>query len=166
MQKVLIIGCPGAGKSTFARALRDKTGLPLVYLDRIWHKPDGTQISCADFDARLGEILGRESWIIDGNYLRTMERRLQACDTVFLLEYPLEVCLAGAAARVGKPHEDLPWVETTFDPEFRRWIEDFPQKQLPVIQELLDRYRQGRTVHIFHTRAEAAAWLAKEREIG
>lgn len=40
MKKVLILGCPGAGKSTFARKLRDKTGLPLYYLDMIWHKPD------------------------------------------------------------------------------------------------------------------------------
>lgn len=159
MQKILVIGCPGGGKSTFARALRDKTGLPLVYLDRIWHKPDGTQISHVEFETRLEEVLCGDRWIIDGNYLRTMERRLQACDTVFLLDYPLEVCLAGAASRVGRPHEDLPWVETTFDPEFRRWIEDFSQKQLPVIHALLDKYRQGRTLHIFHARTEADAWL-------
>ncbi len=164
MQKVLVIGCPGGGKSTFARALRDKTGLPLVYLDQIWHKPDGTQILRADFDARLQEILAQDRWIIDGNYLRTMERRLQVCDTVFLLDYPQEVCLAGAAARVGKPHEDLPWLEETFDPEFRRWIENFPQKQLPVIYDLLERYRQGRTLYIFHARAEADAWLAQGKE--
>ena len=166
MEKVLIIGCPGGGKSTFARALRDKTGLPLYYLDRIWHKPDGTQVSRQDFDARLAEILPRDRWITDGNYLRTMERRLQACDTVFLLDYPLEVCLAGAAARVGKPHEDLPWVEETFDPEFRQWIEAFPRTQLPVVRELLEKYRQGRTVHVFHTRAEADAWLARQTQEG
>lgn len=160
MEKVLVIGCPGGGKSTFARALREKTGLPLVYLDRIWHKPDGTQVFRQTFDARLEECLAGDRWIIDGNYLRTMERRLQACDTVFLLDYPLEVCLAGAAARVGKPHEDLPWVEREFDPEFRQWIEEFPQKQLSVIRELLEKYRPGRTIRVFHTRAEADAWLA------
>lgn len=44
MKRVLVIGCPGAGKSTFARWLRDATGLPLYYLDRIWHRPDKTNI--------------------------------------------------------------------------------------------------------------------------
>ena len=98
MKRALVIGCPGAGKSTFARALRDCTGLPLYYLDQIWHRPDGSSITPQAFDERLAEILARECWIIDGNYLRTLEPRLERCDTVFLLDYPTEVCLAGAAA--------------------------------------------------------------------
>ena len=57
MQKVLVIGCPGGGKSTFARALRDSTGLPLYYLARIWHRPDGSNISRQAFDAQLEHIL-------------------------------------------------------------------------------------------------------------
>ena len=73
MKKVLILGCPGAGKSTFARKLRDKTGLPLYYLDMIWHKPDRTTITKQEFDAKLSEIIKQEEWIIDGNYGRTLE---------------------------------------------------------------------------------------------
>ena len=52
MKKVIIIGCPGAGKSTFARKLKDRTGLPLFYLDMIWHKADGTNISRDEFDEK------------------------------------------------------------------------------------------------------------------
>ena len=111
MKRVLIIGCPGAGKSTFARRLRDCVGLPLHYLDQLWHRPDGSTRSRPEFDARLAEILCQDRWIIDGNYLRTLERRLERCDTVFLLDYPLEVCLAGAAARIGLPREGIPWFE-------------------------------------------------------
>lgn len=159
MEKVLVIGCPGAGKSTFARALRDRTCLPLYYLDQIWHKPDGTNVSTAEFDARLAEILRQHRFIVDGNYLRTMEMRLRCCDTVFLLDYPLSVCLAGAQARVGVPHEDLPWVEQELDPEFRQWIEDFPTAQLPVIYQLLARYHDSRRITVFHSREEADAYL-------
>ena len=82
MKKVLILGCPGAGKSTFARKLRDKTGLPLYYLDMIWHKPDRTTITKQEFDAKLSEIIKQEEWIIDGNYGRTLEMRFKECDTV------------------------------------------------------------------------------------
>ena len=93
MQKVIVIGSPGAGKSTFARKLRDVSGLPLYYLDLIWHRPDQTNISRDEFDIQLQTILGKECWIVDGNYLRTLEMRLKVCDTVFLLDFPVEVCL-------------------------------------------------------------------------
>lgn len=122
MKKVIVIGCPGAGKSTFARKLRDRTSLPLYYLDMIWHRADGTNISREAFVRQVSEIVGREQWIIDGNYLNSLEMRLQECDTVFLLDYPTELCLDGVKERIGKKREDLPWVEKEFDREFRQWI--------------------------------------------
>ena len=57
MLRAMVIGCPGAGKSTFARKLRDITGLPLYYLDMLWHKPDKTNISREEFDRTLSVIL-------------------------------------------------------------------------------------------------------------
>lgn len=158
MEKIIVIGCPGAGKSTLARALRDRTGLPLYYLDLLWHKPDRTNVSREEFDEGLGEILKRDRWIIDGNYLRTLEPRLKVCDAVFLLDYPLKVCLDGAVSRIGKPREDMPWVETEFDGEFRQWIIDFQRDQMPRIEELLERYR-GKAVIRFHSREEAEGYL-------
>lgn len=162
MKRAIVVGCPGAGKSTFARKLRDASGLPLYYLDLLWHKPDRTNVTRAEFDARLEDLLRRDRWIIDGNYIRTLETRLAVCDTVFLLDVPLAVCLAGAAGRVGKRREDLPWVETEFDGAFRQWIADFPRDQLPKIYRLLEKYRGGREVFIFHSREEADAFLRRE----
>ena len=159
MQKVLVIGSPGAGKSTFSRKLRDATGLPLYYLDMIWHRPDKTNISREELTARQREIIKTPKWIIDGNYLSTMELRLKNCDTVFFLDYPLEVCLAGAKARIGTKREDIPWIETEFDQEFKQWILDFPKDQLPIIYQLLEKYKKNRTVHIFKSREEAEHYL-------
>ena len=87
--RAIVVGCPGAGKSTFARAPRDQTHLPLYYLDMLWHKPDKTTISREEFDRRLKAIMAKDKWIIDGNYGRTLEPRFQACDTVFLLDLPV-----------------------------------------------------------------------------
>ena len=168
MKRVMVIGCPGAGKSTFSRKLQEKTGLPLYYLDMIWHRPDRTNVSREEFDERLGEITRRDQWILDGNYLRTMKVRLEASDTVFLLDYPLEVCLEGAVSRIGKRREDLPWVETEFDPEFRQWILDFQKDQMPEIRRLLEQYGVGREVNVFCSREEGEMylrqWKAKERK--
>lgn len=161
MKRALIIGCPGGGKSTFARRLRDASGLPLYYLDMLWHKPDRTNISKAEFDARLSEIVQKERWIIDGNYQRTLELRIAACDTVFLLDFPPEACLAGVEARIGRRREDLPWVELEFDKEFRQWIADFPKEQLPQICRLLGKYRSGREIVVFKSREEEDGYLER-----
>ena len=161
MKRVIVIGSPGAGKSTFARQLRDRTGLPLFYLDMIWHLPDRTTITREEFDRKLSDILNTDAWIIDGNYGRTLELRLRSCDTVFLLDYPLDVCLASAEARIGKQREDLPWTEKEFDEEFRQWIIDFPANELPRIYQLLDRYGAEKEIHIFKTREDADQYLKR-----
>ena len=158
MKKVIVIGCPGSGKTTFAEKLKDKTGLPLYYLDAIWHKPDKTHIPHEEFDTRLGEILSEDVWIIDGNYSRTIERRIAACDTVFLFDLPTEVCLAGAMSRVGKERYEMPWIETEFDPEFKKQIEEFPTTTLPAIYELLEKYND-RNITVFKSRQEADIYL-------
>ena len=159
MKKVLIIGSPGAGKSTFARKLSKLIHLPVYYLDMIWHKPDKTNITREEFDQKLEEILKKDYWMIDGNYLRTMERRLKACDTVFFLDYTTEICLSGAKERIGKKREDMPWVETEFDEEFRQWILDFAKDQRPEIYRLLEENRSGREIYVFHEREEANRFL-------
>lgn len=159
MLKAIVIGSPGAGKSTFARKLRDTTGLPLYYLDMLWHKPDQTTVTREVFDAQLKELLGQDRWIIDGNYQRTLELRLNACDTVFLLDLPLDVCLRGAQSRVGTKREDLPWIETEVDEEFRQSILDFPKTQLPQIYKLLKKYQSDKKIVIFHSHEEAERYL-------
>lgn len=164
MKRVLVIGSSGAGKSTFARKLRDMTELPLYYLDMLWHKPDRSTVSREVFDARLEELLKQDRWILDGNFQRTLEARLTACDTVFLLDYPLDVCLAGVESRIGRAREEMPWIETEFDPEFKQWIIDFPQNKLPQIYELLERFRGRREIVIFHSREEADRYLAGLRQ--
>lgn len=160
MKKIIIIGCPGSGKTTFAEKLRDKTNLPLYYLDAIWHKPDQTHIPREDFDTRLGEILMQDAWIIDGNYQRTIERRISASDTVILFDLPVELCLDGAISRIGKGRYDMPWMETDLSPEFKKQIEDFSGKNLPEIYNLLDKYQKEKTIVIFKSREEADNFLS------
>ena len=160
MKKVIIIGCPGSGKTTFAEKLRDVTGLPIYYLDAIWHKPDKTHISRDDFDARLLEIFTEDEWIIDGNYSRTIEMRLKECDSVFIFDLPTEVCLQGAIERLGKGRYDMPWIAKELDPEFKCEIERFSIDVLPEIYNLLEKHGQNKNVVVFKTRGMADNFIS------
>ena len=93
------------------------------------------------------------------DYSRTLPQRLEACDTVFFLDFPLEVCLAGVENRRGAQRPDMPWVEEELDAEFLQYILDFGQAQMPAIRAGLEAYRGRRQVFAFHSRAEADAWL-------
>ena len=161
----MIIGCPGSGKTTFAEKLNKITGLPLYHLDAIWHKPDKTHIAREDFDKRIVEIFATPQWIIDGNYQRTMEMRLQQCYTVFLFDLPTEVCLQGATERLGKDRYDLPWMETALSADFKKSIEEFSLANLPKIYALLEQYGPGKQVIIFKSREEADDyWKKREKQ--
>ena len=111
MKKVIVIGCPGSGKSVFSRKLKDATGLPLYHLDMLYWNADKTIVEKDVFLGRLQEVMSREEWIIDGNFASTMEKRMEACDTVFFLDYDTHICLDGVAARKGTPRSDIPWVD-------------------------------------------------------
>lgn len=161
MKRAVVIGCSGSGKSVFSRKLRDVTGLTLYYLDMIWHKPDGTNISREEFDEKLRSIISRDSWIIDGNYQRTLETRIKACDTVFLFDLPTETCIEGALSHIGKKREDMPWFENELDPQFRQWIESFRENRLPEIYKLLEKYKNGRQIVVFRTREQADKFIEK-----
>ena len=165
MNKVIVIGCPGSGKTIFAEKLNKCTCLPLYYLDAIWHKPDKTHISREEFDERITEIFKKDKWIIDGNYKRTIEMRLKECDTVFLFDLPTEVCLQGVTERIGKGRYDLPWLERELDPEFKTFIEQFPYDTLPYIYELLDKYKDNKNIIIFKSRNDADEYIRDLDEI-
>lgn len=158
MQKVMIIGCPGSGKSTFARALQAATGLPLYYLDMLYWNADKTTVSKEVFRGRLREILDTDAWILDGNYGSTMEMRLEKCDTVFFLDFPVAVCLGGIQARFGKPRADMPWVETEEDAEFLNFIKAFEAESKPKILTLLAQHPEKQVI-TFRSREESATYL-------
>lgn len=87
--------------------------------------------------------------------------RMECCDTIFLLDLSLEECLAGVESRIGKPRADMPWIETEFDKEFRQWILDFPNNELPKVYELLDKYKDVKTIYVFHSRADIHGCLKR-----
>lgn len=159
MKKIIVLGCSGSGKSTFAIKLHEKLGLPLYHLDNIWWKADRTHISREEFDEKLDGLTKLDSWIIDGDYSRTYEKRIVACDTIFFLDYSEDVCMDGIAGRVGQKRPDMPWTEDELDPELIELVRNYGKENRLKLLELFARYPE-KTVIAFKTREEAVKWIS------
>lgn len=159
MNKVIVIGSSGSGKTTFSNKLALLCNLPLYHLDAIFWKADKSHITRDEFDKKLSNIIDTNQWIIDGDYSRTYEIRFTHADTIIFLDYPLEVCLEGVQARIGKKREDMPWIETTLDEEFKNWIINWHKETHPKVLELIEKYKDNKNILVFKTRQEANLFL-------
>ena len=158
MKRVLVVGCPGSGKSVFSRALAEKTGLALCHLDLLYWNADKTTVERPLFLKRLSAVLEGEEWIIDGNYASTMAWRMDCCDTVFFLDYPTDICLEGINARKGKPRPDMPWIEEEDDEDFLSFVQSYNTISRPRVLELMARYPEKNCI-VFKSREEADVYL-------
>ena len=130
MERILIIGCSGSGKSRLARELKEKLGLPVIHLDQLWHKEGWNHITREEFDSRLAMAMNMDRWIIDGNYSRTIPQRLPKCDTIIYLDFDRWECLLGMCQRVlgsyGKVRPDMAdGCPERFNWEFVKYIWNF-----------------------------------------
>ena len=158
MKKAIILGPSGSGKSTFSVMLHNATGLPLYHLDNIWWNADKTHISRPEFDLKLNDLLSRDSWIIDGDYSRTYEPRIAACDTVFFLDFDINICMEGLTQRLGKPRPDMPWIDYELDLDLVKLVYKYETENKPVLLSLFKKYPEKRVI-VFKTRKEAEEWI-------
>lgn len=165
MQRVLIIGTNGAGKSTFARKLAEKTGLPLTHLDRLYWQGDWQVVPREDFLGNVRQVVSGDRWIIDGNNLRSAPERLEAADTVFWLEFSPITCVAQVIKRElvyrGTARPDMPETcKSRIDPLFLRTVWRFNRKNRKRIRNLLQQYPHLQIYH-FKNRRQVKRYLNK-----
>ncbi len=130
MERIIIIGCGGAGKSTLARQLGERLQIPVVHLDKLFWSPGWVQVSQEVFDARLAAELEKPQWVMDGNFNRTMPQRAAKCDTIIYLDFSRLACLLGVAKRIlttyGKVRPDMgEGCPERFDLDFLKWVWNF-----------------------------------------
>lgn len=160
---MIIIGCGGAGKSTLARQLGEKTGLPVVHLDKLFWKPGWVESTKAEIDEIIRREMEKPRWIMDGNYNRTMPRRLERCDTVIYLDFSTFACLMGVLKRItttyGTVRPDMgEGCPERIDLEFLKWVWNFNktkrQRYYNMLQEL-----DGKQVFILKNRRQVRRFL-------
>ena len=163
MERVMIIGCGGAGKSTLARKLGEKTGLPVVHLDKLFWRPGWVSISGEEYDVLHRAELAKDRWIIDGNFDRTIPERLARCDTVIYLDFPRIVCLLGVLKRIlttyGTVRPDMgEGCPERFDWEFLRWVWNFNKNKRERNYQLLSEV-EGVNIIILKNRRQVERFL-------
>ena len=168
MQKIIVIGNAGSGKTTFSKALAEKLNISLVHLDKIFWCGKWKHISRDEFDEKLENELQKDSWIIDGNFDRTIPRRLKECDTVFYLDMPVISCLWNSTKRVfknyGYTRDDMGgYCPEKFDKhklELYLSILNFNKKNKERYYEMLSKEKDKKII-IFKNRKEIKEFLKK-----
>ena len=146
MHRVVILGCSGAGKSTFARALGARLGVPVVHLDALFWEPGWKEPENEAFRARVAAALAGDAWVSDGNYVsRTFDLRLPRADTVIFLDQPRWLCVFRILWRwltsSGRVRPDLAeGCLEKFDWPFFLWTWNFQRKSQPRILAVAESY--------------------------
>jgi adenylate kinase family enzyme len=166
MQRVLVMGSSGSGKSTFARQLSGLTGIPFVSLDALFWKPGWVESDRAEFRARVNEAARQPRWIMDGNYTSSGsgELRRDSSDTVIWFDLPRSSCMFGIMKRIGGSYgkvrpEMAEGCPEKIDFEFFRYVWTYRRVQRPKLLDYFQGLRADQSLVCFTDRGQADAYL-------
>lgn len=152
MERVLVIGSPGSGKSTLTTQIARRTGLPLIHLDRHHWRSGWVEAGRAEWERQVGDLIAGDRWVIDGNYGGSLQQRLARADTVIWLDLPVWICLTRVMRRAvqyrGRTRPDM--AEGCLERlnwEFFSYTASFPWKARRKLVERLRGY-SGRIIRL------------------
>jgi adenylate kinase family enzyme len=166
VERIAVIGCGGAGKTTLSRCLGGLLALPVIHIDgHYWREVDGVRVESTPEQWRNThrELVAGRRWVIDGMKLGVLEERLAAADTAIFLDLPTVTCLWGIVRRRlrfrGQNRPELGVYDDRMSWPFIAWVSSFRRRQRPRILELLA--ASGRDVIVLRSRREVTALLAR-----
>lgn len=165
MQRILVMGSSGSGKSTFSKRLSAITGIPIVSVDALFWKPGWVESGKEEFQERLAAAARQPRWIMDGNFTaHLVELRRDACDTLIWFDLPRSTCMMGILTRIAKSYgqvrpEMAPGCPEKIDLEFFRYVWTFREKIRPKLMAYFEGLRPDQTFITFTDRAQADRYL-------
>jgi adenylate kinase family enzyme len=166
MQRILVMGSSGSGKSTFAQRLSDITDIPMVSLDALYWKPGWTPSHPTEFETRATQAARQRRWIMDGNYTSSGagELRRSMADAVFWFDLPRRTCMTGILTRIVTSYgqvrpEMAPGCPEKIDLEFFRYVWTYRRQQRPKLLQYFDGLRPDQVLICFTNRTQADRYL-------
>jgi adenylate kinase family enzyme len=165
MERILVLGSSGSGKSTLARNLGEALDIEVIHLDSYFWEPNWQATPDELWEIKLGELLERPRWVMDGNYFSSLELRLGYADTVVFIDYNRLICLGRCIQRFlsyrGDNRPELaPGCYEKIDWDFFKWIWNYPRDIRPRVLEMLDRYAESKQIIHLRGDREVSAFLA------
>jgi adenylate kinase family enzyme len=166
MQRVLVIGSGGSGKSTVAAQLGELTGLEVNHLDKFYWSPGWVKPAPDEWIKTVTELVARDSWIIDGNYSGTLELRMRQCDAIVFLDLPRVLCLWRIVKRFflyrdGNRPDMAEGCRETLDLKFVSWVWNYHRRSRPKVIRLVQEYAEGRQIFWLRSRSEVKKFLSQ-----
>ncbi|WP_197503849.1 adenylate kinase [Mycobacterium sp. 852002-30065_SCH5024008] len=155
MNRVVILGRGGAGKSTLAQQLSAKLGAPAIELDRIFWKPGSQPTAQMEWSAIQHRLISSERWILDGDlgpYDNNLALRISAADTIIVLDFPFWRCTLRTLRRSRE------------NGEYWRWIYHYRRTSLPAVLDVIAKHADHAAVHILHNPPEVRRFLETARD--
>lgn len=170
MNRIIIVGNGGTGKSTLGAQLGKKYNIPVTHLDQLGWDAQWTRVPESIFRSRLEEILQKPSWIVEGwSYQSTMSMRFDAADTIIYLAFPVWRAYWGATRRIIQYF----FRQNPFDPQDspRRAVIWLTYKAMwmvyrryePEVRQLLATTYAQKKIHVFHSRRELHKFLRENK---
>jgi adenylate kinase family enzyme len=169
MKRIVIIGSSGSGKSTLARTLGSQLAINVIHLDRHFWRPGWIPTDETTWTNCVQTMAQAPSWIIDGNYRRTLDIRLQAADTVIFLDMSRLVCMWRAIKRrMQYAYTSRPDITSGCDEQiftsglfnFLRRIWNYPYRARPDVLRRLQQLRSDQQLFWLRSPQEVKLFLA------
>ena len=166
LERVLVIGCCGAGKSTFAKKLEKILKLPLIHLDAYYHKPNWKEPKKEDWEKILCKLVKKPSWIMDGNYADSFDIRMPRADTIIYLDYSTIRCFIRVIKRIikdyGKKRSDMAQgCKENIDFSFLKFVLTFNYRNKKEIYDRLEKLKKNKNVIILKNNKEVDSFLSQ-----
>ena len=166
MQRIIVIGNCGAGKSTFAKKLSQINGLELIHLDQYYYTPDWEGMNSKEWQELVKKVSSKLTWIMDGNYCGTMDLRISRADTIIFLNYSTAKCLWRITKRIlknwGKERPDMvKGCKERFNLKFYHYVASFNLKRRDKLLSKLEKYKKDKQILIFSNDKESNSFLKR-----
>lgn len=144
VNKIIILGSAGSGKSYLSKKIAEHTGFPLTHLDNEYWNIGWVPTPKVEWVDKIKNMIQGDQWIIDGNYNSTLELRYKAADCIIFLDMNRFLCIYNVWKRHGKKRSDLPeYLEEKKDKEFLEflvWIWNYKKRERDRILQLHKEY--------------------------
>ncbi len=164
MKRILVLGPSGSGKSTFARTLAQRLGLPWICLDHYYWKPNWVETPKEEWREVVASLISGSEWVMDGNYSKTLEMRIERADAAIFLDVPRRVSFWRIFKRRithhGKVRPELAEGCTEkIDLDFLRWIWGYPSRTRPIVDRILSENADSKTIVFLKGSKQATEYL-------